>query len=146
MLIVVVRRLRVNRNIIQNFKSEISIADKSKQRLLCLNVVDTKAWFSQVLINTVRKMSKSGSFSSPYFTVFSPNTGKYGPGKNSYLDTFHTVKFVIKPYRMEKKYSSRRFLSGFSDKEWTPIETDKLSWNSDSTGSAGRITGNGQPK
>ena len=26
-----------------------------------------------------------------YFTVFSPNTGKYGPEKTPYVDTFHTV-------------------------------------------------------
>ena len=25
------------------------------------------------------------------FSVFSPITGKYGPGKTPYLDTFHTV-------------------------------------------------------
>ena len=39
-------------------------------------------------------------FSSPYFPVygltvfvFSPNTGKYGPEKTPYLDTFHAVVF-----------------------------------------------------
>ena len=26
------------------------------------------------------------------FSVFSPNSGKYGPEKTPYLDTFHTVK------------------------------------------------------
>ena len=33
------------------------------------------------------------SFSGPYFpiSVFSPNTGKYGPEKTPYLDTFHAV-------------------------------------------------------
>ena len=30
-------------------------------------------------------------FSGAYFPVFSPNTGKYGPGKTPYLDTFHAV-------------------------------------------------------
>ena len=42
-------------------------------------------------------VSKYGVFSGPYFPVFSPNTGKYGPEKTPYLDTFHavlTVKFV----------------------------------------------------
>ena len=33
-------------------------------------------------------------FSGPYFAVFSPNTGKYGPQKTPYLDTFHTVVIV----------------------------------------------------
>ena len=27
----------------------------------------------------------------PYLSVFSPNVGKYGPGKTLYLDTFHAV-------------------------------------------------------
>ena len=34
----------------------------------------------------------------PRFTeqisIFSPNTGKYGPEKNLYLDTFHAVYFM----------------------------------------------------
>ena len=34
--------------------------------------------------------SKCGDFS-----VFSPNTGKYGPEKTPYLDTFHAVLFFI---------------------------------------------------
>ena len=45
-------------------------------------------------------MSKHGVFSGPYFavSVFSPNTGKYGPGKTPYLDTFHTGKdFRFRP-------------------------------------------------
>ena len=36
-------------------------------------------------------MSKYGVFSGPYFPVFSPITGKYGPEKTTYLYTFHTV-------------------------------------------------------
>ena len=31
------------------------------------------------------------SFSSPYFPLFWLNTGKYGPEKSPYLDTFHAV-------------------------------------------------------
>ena len=30
-------------------------------------------------------------FSGPYFLIFGLNTGKYGPGKTPYLDTFHAV-------------------------------------------------------
>ena len=50
-------------------------------------------------------MSKYGVFSGPYFPVFglnteiysvnyvfSPNTGKYGPEKIPYVDTFHVVE------------------------------------------------------
>ena len=32
------------------------------------------------------------SFSSPYFPVFSPNTGKYGPEKTPYLDILYAVQ------------------------------------------------------
>ena len=30
-------------------------------------------------------------FSGPYFSVLSPNTGKYKPEKTPYWDTFHAV-------------------------------------------------------
>ena len=40
-------------------------------------------------------MSKYGVFSCPYFPVFSTNTGKYGPEKTPYLDTFHTVSILV---------------------------------------------------
>ena len=36
-------------------------------------------------------MSKYRVISGPYFPVFSPNTGKYGPEITPYLDTFHAV-------------------------------------------------------
>ena len=52
----------------------------------------------------LHEVSKCGVFSGPYFPVFGLNTeiyginvhiqsdtGKYGPEKNLYLDTFHTV-------------------------------------------------------
>ena len=40
---------------------------------------------------TASKMSKYGVFSGPYFSVFGPNTEKYGPEITPYLDTFHAV-------------------------------------------------------
>ena len=43
-------------------------------------------------MNTAWKVSKYGVFSGPYFPVFSPNAGKYGPEKSPYLDTFHAVE------------------------------------------------------
>ena len=39
-------------------------------------------------------MSKYGDFSGSYFLVFSPNTGKYGPEKSPYFDTFYAVQYV----------------------------------------------------
>ena len=35
-------------------------------------------------------------FSGPYFPVFSPNAGKYGPEKTPYFDTFHAV--IMTPF------------------------------------------------
>ena len=40
---------------------------------------------------TAWKVSKYGAISAPYFPVFSPNTGKYGPEITPYLSTFHAV-------------------------------------------------------
>ena len=40
---------------------------------------------------TAGKVSKYGVFSGPYFPVFGLNTGKHGPEKTPYLDTFHAV-------------------------------------------------------
>ena len=36
-------------------------------------------------------MSKYGVITGPYFSVFSPNTGKYRPEITPYIDTFHAV-------------------------------------------------------
>ena len=38
------------------------------------------------------KVVQIQSFSGQYFPVFGLNTGKYGPEKTPYLDTFHAVK------------------------------------------------------
>ena len=34
-------------------------------------------------------------YHNPYLTVFSPNTGKYGPEKTPYLDIFHAVLLIV---------------------------------------------------
>ena len=47
-------------------------------------------------IDTVRKVSKYGVFSGPYFPAFGLNTGKYGPEKTPYLNTFHAVREIQK--------------------------------------------------
>ena len=47
----------------------------------------------KIKTDTLReKVSKYGVFSNPYFPVLGLNTGKYGPEKPSYLDTFHAVR------------------------------------------------------
>ena len=42
-------------------------------------------------------MSKNGVPSGPYFPVFNPSTGKYGPEKTPYLDFFHAVQIIETP-------------------------------------------------
>ena len=46
---------------------------------------------SEIRAITALKVSKYGVISSPYFPVFNPNTGKWGPEITPHLDTFHTV-------------------------------------------------------
>ena len=51
--------------------------------------------FAQILkqanITLFSKVSKYGVYSGLYLAVFGLNTGKYGPEKNPYLDTFHAL-------------------------------------------------------
>ena len=44
-----------------------------------------------IVLDTARKLSKYGVLSGPYFPVLGLNTGKCGPEKTPYLDTFHAV-------------------------------------------------------
>ena len=41
-----------------------------------------------------QKVSKYDAFFGPYFSVFSPNTGKSGPQKAPYLDSFYVVSKI----------------------------------------------------
>ena len=57
------------------------------------------------LSHTAWKESEYGVISGPYFPVFSPNTGKYGPEISPYLDTFHTVPVAKKEtFRINGNY------------------------------------------
>ena len=38
-----------------------------------------------------------------YCSVFSPNTGKYGPEKTPYLDPFHAVMIVVKNFKTAER-------------------------------------------
>ena len=49
-------------------------------------------WFNELKTLREKCVSKYGVFSGSYFSIFSPNTGKYGPEKTPYLNTFHAVK------------------------------------------------------
>ena len=58
--------------------------------------------------DTASKVFKYGIFSGLYFPVFSPNTGKCGTEETQYLDTFHTVRVLVKilltPFSSNKEY------------------------------------------
>ena len=58
------------------------------------------------------------SFSGPYFPVFSPNTGKYGPEKTPYLDTFHAVSLVA--IVLCNTYFTHSFLVHIQRKDFDP--------------------------
>ena len=68
--------------------------------------------------HTAWKVSKYGVISGPYFPVFGPNTGKYGPEITPYLDTFHAVttsqsaltcKFIKNEFQHRFYYKGRSF-------------------------------------
>ena len=57
-------------------------------------------------------MPKYAVFSGPYFPVFSPNTGKYGPEKTPYLDSFYAVSHI---------WAVRQFYLFINWKEFTTL-------------------------
>ena len=93
-------------------------------------------------------MSKYGVFSGPYFPIFSPNTGKYGPGRTPYLATFHAVTIngkviksseVLEDLEMAQASNGKTKvvwvkLSCFYTQEGLPVESnevaaiDKVKW------------------
>ena len=60
-------------------------------------------------------MSKYRVFSGPYFPVFSPNNGKYGPEKSPYLGTFRAV-YTFKAFT-KKQVDKRKKVRITSNKE-----------------------------
>ena len=71
-----------------NHGRDVCLNSVQKFRFLIINLNKSSVSFGFVQTYTAWKLSKYGVFSGPYFTVFSPNTGKYGPEKTLYLDTF----------------------------------------------------------
>ena len=53
-------------------------------------------------INLFHATGPHGVISGPYFPVFSPNTGKYGPETIPYLDTFHATGLFLDPLKTSK--------------------------------------------
>ena len=85
--------------------------------------------FTYFKTNTAWKVSKYGVFSGPYFPAFGLNTGKYGPEKTPYLDTFHAVYYkkhwIMKLTVREKCPYSKILWSVFS-RIWTEYGPQKL--------------------
>ena len=66
-------------------------------------------------------MSEYRDFSGPYFTVFNPNTGKYGPEKTLYLGTFHAVQGFyfpclddFRPKNSNQNFSKKKLFKAIS--------------------------------
>ena len=53
-------------------------------------------------INPFHATGPHGVISGPYFPVFSPNTGKYGPETIPYLDIFHATGLFLDPLKTSK--------------------------------------------
>jgi hypothetical protein len=55
-------------------------------------------------------------------------------------------KYLIKALREAKRYSSRKFLTEFPNKNWTRRGLDELIKKIDNTGSFRKIVGSGRPR
>ena len=76
---------------------DFRLATFLKKRLWhrCFSVNLAKFLRTPFFTEHLRWLLLYGVSSGPYFSVFSPNTGKYGPEKTPYLDTFHEVQIAI---------------------------------------------------
>ena len=65
--------------------------------MACLEPCITLAYSEPYQIQNfaLREVSKYGVFSGLYFPVFKLSTGKYGPEKTPYLDTFHAIVSIV---------------------------------------------------
>ena len=97
MLIIVSYSIARNYNEIKMLLSEVSTVIKlwpyEYLPPVNINVISKNIWHKQrfCINNTSWKMFKYGVFSGLCFPVFTSNTGKYGPEKTSYLETFHAM-------------------------------------------------------
>ena len=71
------------------FLKKCSVFDVFDRILNTLQIFPSYVWS---MYCTLRKRCPNTEFRiCPYFPLFSPNTGKYGPEISPYLDTFHAV-------------------------------------------------------
>ena len=57
----------------------------------CLKILENQQRLRWISFAVTLKSVQIRSFFGPYFPVFTPNSGKCGPEKTPYLDTFHVV-------------------------------------------------------
>ena len=81
-------------------KSPLMKKPKSQFSTLCKSSLQICKCKRKLYVSTTWKVSRYRFIPRPYFPVFSPNTGKYGPKTTPYFDIFHTVskKFLHKVY------------------------------------------------
>ena len=72
-----------------------------------------------------------------YLSSFSPNTGKYGPEKTPYLDTYHAVNITRKIINTRRRQKSWSLKSPSTQPEphkaitlESTYEAENLNWNS----------------
>ena len=61
---------------------------------LCGNVVNVSTCQLVFFPMSLREKCPNTEFSGPYFPLFSPIAGKYGPQNYPYLNTFHAVRVL----------------------------------------------------
>ena len=71
-----------------------------------------------VMSHTLWKVSKCRVLSGLYFPIFSPNTGKYGPEKTPYLNTFHTVTTIYSKVNIANKLIKTIIVKNGSSENW----------------------------
>ena len=80
-----------------SFSSSCFIAGDSHLKTIFLYAVALREKYPNTELFLVRNILYSDWINlTPKISIFSPNTGKYGPEINPYLDTFHAVDLAKK--------------------------------------------------
>ena len=79
-------------------------AVKQEQSSLCENCPNTEFFLVRIYPHSdwIRR-------DTSYLSVFGPNAGKYGPEKDPYLDTFHTVAMnkIVLHWKRKNNWKSK---------------------------------------
>ena len=80
---------------LQSHPPTIGIQGKITLAVLLIITFNTSITALEHCVKSVQILSYFGSVFSCIRSVFSPNTGKYGPEIAPYLDTFHVVEVIL---------------------------------------------------